>query len=856
MRKVTKILGMIVSAAVLLLILLPIFLSLLLSLPIVQRRVVDFATHMLTQQIGSEVSIGRVDVSMKGYLEVEDLLVRDLQADTLLYVNDLKSRISGFSYKENTLRLGHSTIDGAKLNMLERESGEMNVREVVLKLTSQKLDKKALIIEVSEIEVEGFDVTIARLEKLNPEYGVDMRNLVVNDMAAHIFDLMVDGPALHAKIETMSGVEQSGFEVADIGGELYITSGALAITDMKLDSRWSSLRLDHLTIADSDWGAYRDFNNSTGLSFEVSEGYISSDDVAYFAPALRDWGVSLYDLEFGFHGEVNSMELNIENASFGDNTSLSALLECRGITSPMTAKGKLTLNGLTTSATDIDQIVAASTKQGLDEKSLSMLSAFGGIVVRGEASGESSSLKVAAQLESEVGVMSTDMLITRSDTTSMHLSGDLRAEALELGRVLSNNDFGVTTLHGSVDGYVGEEDRDVKIHGEIDEMNWREYPLHNIALYSHVTPNYIGGEVVCRDPKLQFDLTAHGANLLGEWSSYQADLDLKMADLKALHVNRRDTLSILSAKVNISAEGSDVENGEAKVTLESGEYRYNESVIDGANAVVNIASRYNDKTISLVSDFADASFHSSNSVAHIKEYLEGSMAAYLPSLYESPSQVTYNMSTMLSEEAKARRRRVAQSAELNTSGFSELTITAHNLTPITTAISDGLQIGGGTRAALRFNIPRQLFDLELRSGYLERNSLLAIGIDLQASNQGDSVSLRGDVQELFVGTSFIERANLSASARDNQVSIHAGFINPADSAAADFNAKLNIRRNFMGRQDVSARILPSSIRRGNQVWNIGAQGIDITERGVDIDHFKMESRDQMDKDYLPLLLPN
>ncbi|MFI3248254.1 MAG: translocation/assembly module TamB domain-containing protein [Rikenellaceae bacterium] len=836
---------MIISAAILLLILLPIFLSLVLSLPIVQNGVVDFATQLLSEKIGSEVRIGRVDVTMRGYLEVDDLLVRDLQSDTLLYVEQMKSRLRRYSPTRHALVLGHSTIDGMILNMQEREGGEMNIREVMLKLTSQKLNRKALIIEVGELEAKGLDVTIARLEKLNPKYGVDMRNMRVQNMSAHILDLMVDGPAIHAQIETMSGVEQSGFEVADIGGELYVTSGALAIMDMKLDSRWSSLRLEYLTIADRDWGAYRDFNNTTGLSLKVSEGYLSSDDVAYFAPVLRDWGVSLYDLEFGFHGEVNNLELNIENASFGDGTHLSALLECEGVASPSTAKAKFKLNGLTTMATDIDQIAAATTKKSLDAKSLSMLSALGRIVVRGEASGEAKRFTIGGSVESEAGLASTQMTISQSDSTSMHLLGDIKVDNVELGRVLSNDDFGAITLHTSLDGYIGEEDRNLQVRGEVEQMQWREYPLHNISLSSHITPYYVGGNVICRDPKLQFDLRAHGSNLRSERARYDAVLDLKDADLKTLNINKRDTTSSLSAIVKLAAEGRSVEDGSACVVVERAEYHYNSQVVDSSNLVLEVNSEEGSRDMSLTSDFADATFHSTNSVAHIVEYLKGAMAAYIPSLYDSPTKVNYSMSTMFSDENRAHRRQLAVDAELDEEEFSELTITAHNMTPIATAISDGLQIGGGTRASLRFNVPRQLFDLQFRSGYLEHKSLLAIGVDMQAINRGDSVALMSNVEELFVGTNYMEGANLKASARRNRVNLEAGFLNKADSSSANIGATLAISRNVMGRQDVAARLLPSVVYRRGEEWQLSAGGVDITERGVDIDHFKMESRDQL-----------
>ncbi len=108
---------------------------------------------------------------------------------------------------------------------------------------------------------------------------------------------------------------------------------------------------------------------------------------------------------------------------------------------------------------------------------------------------------------------------------------------------------------------------------------------------------------------------------------------------------------------------------------------------------------------------------------------------------------------MFSEEDRTIRQREAKQAGLDSLSLSNITLSAPNLTPVCEAISEGLQIGGATQATLDFNILRRHFDLKLRSGYIEHRSLLAIGAELQAKSQGDSIALSGAVRELFVGTS-------------------------------------------------------------------------------------------------------
>ena len=64
MRKGIKILGKVLSAAVLLLIILPLALSLLLDIPAVQNYVVQKAVRMASKKLETTVSIDRVDIGL------------------------------------------------------------------------------------------------------------------------------------------------------------------------------------------------------------------------------------------------------------------------------------------------------------------------------------------------------------------------------------------------------------------------------------------------------------------------------------------------------------------------------------------------------------------------------------------------------------------------------------------------------------------------------------------------------------------------------------------------------------------------------------------------------------------------
>lgn len=76
MRKVTKILGKVLSAAVLLLIVLPLALSLLLSINAVQNFVVGRAAQFASRKLETVVRIDRVDIGISTGSRSKDFMSR------------------------------------------------------------------------------------------------------------------------------------------------------------------------------------------------------------------------------------------------------------------------------------------------------------------------------------------------------------------------------------------------------------------------------------------------------------------------------------------------------------------------------------------------------------------------------------------------------------------------------------------------------------------------------------------------------------------------------------------------------------------------------------------------------------
>ncbi len=825
---------MIASATILLLILLPILLSLLLSLSPIQNMVAGWATNFATHHLGTEVSIGNINVTMRGGVEISNFLVRDLQADTLIYVDRVETQFMRYLPVSKNLRLGNSMVEGAVVNLRAREcedgSSEINMRQVVRRLSSGDGSGRFLL-NIANVVMKDSQLRIEQLTHANPTYGVDVRNMDIREISGAVTEFTVDGSMIHGFVERLSARERSGFEVNNLAGELYLTDGALSIQGATLNSRWSSLDIERIMLVGRSWGEYRDFISSTYMNVVVTDGELASDDVAYFAPALRNWGVQLHNLDIAMEGEVDDMKLSIHNLEYGESTRLIADMLIEGLPKVDESSIALQLGELTTNATDIDQIKWSLTQKPLSESTLKMIDSMGEILMRGEVNGTLREFDFDTSIVSGVGEAKAAAKMDLRDGLS--LDGEVQLDNVEVGKVIGKAELGAVTMGANVAGRVEGAASDLSVSSSIERIIWSGDRYDNITLSGAMRNGGIEGlQVRSRDPQINFDMEAAAEGLFSQHSDdsivprYDLDLRVNKLDLKHFKINRRDTTSIISSRVVGVAEGRGVEDCWVELQLDSTLYRHNSDSLRLSLIDIDLRSSEGARSAILESDFAQMEFTSPDKVSDIVAFARRAVANYLPALYDDTE-----VGDIIEEESS--------------SEMSRLKITTQNLNPITNAIVKGLEIGDNATVELNFDPKTYKFDGEISAPYFEQGTTLAIGVNVSGSNRSDSLRVRSRIGELFVGTSFIENATLNASARDNNIEIRSQFTNPADSSFADVGIAVGLKNDKTRGREIDLRLRPSTIERRRQIWNLSSRSIMINHSGVDIEQFKVESRDQL-----------
>ncbi len=804
---------MLLSATLLLLIILPLFFSVLLSLDGVQRYVLKRATHIASNKIGSKVAIGSITFTMPIGVTLHEVLVEDHAADTLLYSDQITARLSTLSLLHNELVLSQVEAKGGELQLREIGSGVLNIKEVVQTLINP--DKESNFKTTLEsIKVQDFDFSLKRLTSLKREFGVDLSDIRIHNIKGEISDLVSHKKITEMTIDSFSGVEQSGLEIKSGSGHLVVYDGVLDITNFHALVNSSQINLPHCRLEGESWEDYRDFNERVSIQLTSERSRLRASDVAYFAPALKDRSFTARNINLDFNGTVNKLETQLKNMEFGKDGRMAGNLAIRGVTQFESAQFDIEDLKVDGSLTDVNNCIIGFGSEALAGKASEIVGALGQFSILADAHGSMERMSLDAALESKYGG-ATYVGEVVGALQEPQILGAVATQKLELGRLLSQKSLGAIDMRANVDYNSPSLAKESTAKGNITMLGYNSCIYSGIDFSATLDGDVVEGAISSQDNKFDFDLA--GVVGFGSEKDYNITMRVNRADLNALAINDRDSISVISGSVKVNLKGNTIDDMSGSVTLRNTHYRYNDESIYAPMIDVVARNSVDNKFIGLESDFVDATFNSKSSFESIFSYLKEGLRDYIPVLYTTPTERNRERSVTIANK------------------YSTLSIDFKRFSEISNAISSGFNVADNTSFNLMVNPFSERFALRLKSDYIEHNSLAATDININASNDNDSLSLYATSSNIFVGRNSFSAYTLMAGARDNVVELSTGFRDSATSTTATLG--MNVK--FDGFKQANITLLPSNISMADERWLISANNITATKERIEVDDFRI-----------------
>ncbi|MBR4995347.1 MAG: translocation/assembly module TamB domain-containing protein [Alistipes sp.] len=803
-------------------------LTLVIDLPSVQNFIVHRATSHISRKLGTTVAIDRIRLGAMGSLIVDGFYVEDFQQDTLLYVGKVKVYLSNFE-GERGLTLRNGSVERTRLYLRETPNGVMNIKEVVNSFAKRDTlrEKGEFAFKINDVKIDDFTLVVEQQEHRHPSYGIDYRDMHFENTSAYVEDFELLKGRVSGRVRNFTTREHSGFTIQNFTGHFLVDRGVVDLRDFEIMAEKSDLRLRSFVLSAENWVAYKDFIHNVNISGEVYDSSVSSDDVAHFAPKILPWNLILYGVNASVDGTVDDLKVNVHELEFGQSSSACAEVHLKGLPEVKSATMALNLERLDSDETDLSYLLEGITGKSLPAKVTDMVDAAGRIISQGRFNGGFAACSADMLLSTDIGNIS--LTAQRSPlkreagkpaASSLSAIADLRY--VDLGRLLRNDIFGSTTTYATFDGVTTKQSISGSFEARVGDIEFRDARYEEIDVTGSLNNKSVVAMVRSDNAPLKMSLNGL-VDMNGEQPVYDMRLSVLEADLVEMNINQRDSVSRLAFNAELYAVGRNIDDMNGSLNIESGRYYYNADTL--SSGPVRLVARSGDgqRSLNLTSDFVDATFTGPTKYADVARYLSVAMRKYLPGLSDNDQYVSND-----------------------DRGYSALSLKVKAIDPLLDAISNGLRMAEGTSLNFMMNPAINLLSLRAESQYVERGNTLVTNLNMNFTNQGDSLAMYVQSEDLYAGAFHLPQLSVLGGAKNDRVVLSAGFNDNANKASGVVGLRANIVQDSVTAQRrVVINIQPSTISNRERDWRISSGPVMIDTARIVVNDFKVRSGRQL-----------
>ena len=458
-----------------------------LRLPAVQQWAGGKAAAALGAKLGTEVSIGRVDLGFLNRLILDDVTILDQQRRPMVRVARLTAKVDLAPLALGRISVQSAQLFGAHLQLSRPSAGaEANYQFVLDSLASADTTSRTpLDLRVGSFIMRHSSVSYDQLDAPPTEGRLNPRHLSLKNISAHVILKALRDDSLNVNVKRLTAQEQSGLDVRHLALRLVANRRRADLQGLQLQLPHSTLTIDSLTASYDD----RRLAETLRLRGSVSQTSVTPADLSPIVPELR--------------GCQQRIALTA-NVSYQDRqlTVERLLAESAGGDLHVAASGRMARSryGRDTWQLQVDRLEAGSTLTDYITRNVTKLPdevlRLGDIQLTGHFEGDAEGTVTGqASVATDAGQIEVQGRLTEDKT----YSGHVRTEGVDIGRLTDNERMG--TVAADLD-FSGKTLSQIAARGRVDRVDYDGTAYTNIELDAAYADHRLTGWMQIADPKL------------------------------------------------------------------------------------------------------------------------------------------------------------------------------------------------------------------------------------------------------------------------------------------------------------------------------------------------------------------
>jgi hypothetical protein len=610
----------------------------LLRNPEVQTLATRFAAAFLTHKTGTTVSIDGIQVGLTGTLHLTGLVIEDKHGNEMIVARELSIALAGISRAKQSVRLRSLHLTGAEFALRYYSTDDLDnlsyfLRHFVTPGTDTLKDEtppQPWKLLVNDLQIRNAHFIYENADAKIPGRGIDYNDIELLDMDMLASSLTIDHDTISANIHNLTFVEKSGFDLKEFSGIARFSPVGLSVKNLVLVTNNSSINLD-LTFIYPDLNGFNNFIEEVYFDGTFGESKLDMSDIGYFAETMFSM-TNIIGIKGNVKGTVSNIRGSDLDITYGADTRFVGSVQMNGLPDFYETFINTNIETFTTRTRDVRSFGLPDEMPPIVVPDLLMK--MGMVKVAGKFTGFYNDFVAKAVIQSRLGRLKTNLVMKTNQQKEITYQGNLVASNLDIGNLFdAQATLGKTSFTLDVDGEGFSQDSlRISTKGIIQSLQLNDYDYQNIAINATLDALIFKGRAAVDD--LNLDFVFDGLiDFNDEIPRFDFKARIDHADLYALHLSSRDSISILSTAINADMRATSIDDISGTLAISntsyiegSKEYRLKKLQLVAWQAGDGLSG------ISLASDYIDARMEGYYKLSTLTATISNYIMQYSPAL--------------------------------------------------------------------------------------------------------------------------------------------------------------------------------------------------------------------------------
>jgi len=580
------------------------------------------------------MTVGSIDYTFFNKITIKDIYIEDQQQDTLLFV---KKSDAGFSFWQlfkgkvifNSLRLQQPYF-----NLKIDKKGKTNI-QFLIDAFKQPDNKKPSNVEYRFDKIKLVDSRFSFTNQKNssssrPENVFNPKKLKFYGLNADIGINTFKSDTLSAVVNRFSAKEKSGLEIVNLKTEIYGSGKGCKMPYLALQLPNSDINVLNVKIRYDSLADFKNIAEDVRWNIPIDNAEITPSDLASFAPVLRRLDKKVL-LRGDLSGRLIDPRFHKMELKYGQHLYLNADVDLNGLNHLNETFVYAQINKLQLDKPDVQDVISKIKQEPFVLPDI--LNQLGTVKYSGNISGFFSNLVAYGTLNTNVGALSTDVLLKfENKLENLVYNGTLKSNNFQLGQLLSNPHLGKTAFNINTKG-TKLKDKPMKgtVKAKVDEISFNNYLYKDVDFEGGYDGKGFDGSLMVNDP----NLTAQFKGLIDLTQKipvFNFNLNAARVNLYALNLVHDYPKMELSFNINTNMAGNSPDNLNGSLDIDNITINNQSKTLNIDKIRLNAENKNGVNNLTVESDYINGSIVGDYRYSTINSTINGIVKRYLPSL--------------------------------------------------------------------------------------------------------------------------------------------------------------------------------------------------------------------------------